>query len=179
MNLERTRSPNPYDFLPAVPSFSLTSDDLAPDAELDLLHVHHSGSGSNLSPHLRWSGYPEGTRSFAVTVFDPDAPTGCGWWHWQVVDLPADVTELPRGAGAADGSLLPSGAVQMRNDYGDFGFGGAGPPPGDMPHRYFFVVHALPVESLALAPDTTNAVVGFTLSVQALGRATLVNTYAQ
>lgn len=178
MNLERTRGPNPYDFLPPVPSFTLTSDDLAPDAALDLAHVHHSGAGENLSPHLRWSGFPDETRSFAVTVFDPDAPTGCGWWHWQVVNLPVSVTELPRGAGAAEGVLLPTSAVQMRNDYGDFGFGGAGPPAGDMPHRYFFVVHALPVESLDLSPDTPNAVVGFNLSVQALGRATLVNTYA-
>lgn len=179
MSLERTQAPDPYRFLPRVDSFVVVSDDVEEGSTLDSDHVHHSGGGGNTSPHLRWSGFPEETKSFAVTVFDPDAPTASGWWHWQVIDIPVEVTELPRGAGDADGASLPAGAVQMRNDYGDPGFGGAGPPPGDPAHRYFFVVHALDVDRLDLDPDTPAAIVGFHLTAHALARATLVGTYAQ
>lgn len=178
MSLERAQAPNPYDFLPSVPEFTLTSTDLVPDDRLDLAHVYPGAGGDNVSPHLQWTGFPQGTRSFAVTVFDPDAPTGSGWWHWQVINIGTEVTELPRGAGDPDGKSLPPGAVQMRNDYGEPGFGGAGPPPGDVGHRYFFVVHALDTDHLDLGPDTTPAVVGFHLTAHALARATLVNTYS-
>lgn len=178
MSLKRQQTPDPYDFLPVVPQFSVTSDDLIPGGELPMAHVHSGASGEDQSPHLAWSGFPDTTRSFAVTVFDPDAPTACGWWHWQVINIPADVVSVARDAGRPDGSGLPDGAVQMRNDYGYSGFGGAGPPPGDMPHRYFFVVHALDTERLDLGPDTTNAVVGFHLTAHAVARATLVTTYS-
>ncbi|MFN8126296.1 MAG: YbhB/YbcL family Raf kinase inhibitor-like protein [Candidatus Nanopelagicales bacterium] len=176
MHLHRRRPPNPYDYLPDVPSFTVTSPDITHESRLHLPQVHTGGGGDNTSPDLSWSGYPAETKSFAVTVFDPDAPTLCGWWHWQVVDIPADITHLERGAG--DGTGLPAQAVQMRNDYGDPGFGGAGPPPGDADHRYYFVVHALDVEQLGLGPDTTNAVVGFHLTAHALARATIVCTYS-
>lgn len=178
MSLERTAPPDPYDHLPPRPAFTVVSDDIVAGGSLGLGQVHHSAGGRNESPQLSWSGFPAETKSFAVTVFDPDAPTGSGWWHWQVIDIPADVTELPAGAGDPDGDRLPAGAVQMRNDYGDQGFGGAGPPPGDAPHRYYVVVHALDTDSLGLGPDTTNAVVGFNLTAHSLGRATLMGTYA-
>ena len=177
MRLDRQQAPNPYDHLPPVPSFDLVSDDLTHGERLDVRHVHDSGGGGNQSPHVAWSGFPTATRAFAVTCFDPDAPTVCGWWHWQVINIPVETTELPRNAGAPDSRLLPASAVQMRNDYGEPGFGGAGPPPGDMPHRYFFVVHALDTDMLDLGPGTTNAVVGFHLTAHALARATLVCTY--
>lgn len=177
MKLQRDRGPDPYDHLPEVPSFTVTSEDVDHEGVLPLHHVHTGSGGGNESPQLSWSGAPAGTKSYAITCYDPDAPTGCGWWHWQVVNIPADVTSLPTGAGAPDGALLPHSAVQFRNDYGDFGFGGAGPPPGDMHHRYFFVVHALDVEHLDLDPNTTNAVVGFHLTAHALARATLVASY--
>ncbi len=178
MDLTRTPPPNPYDHLPAVASFTLTSTDLVDGGTVGLDHVHDSAGGSNVSPHLSWSGFPAPTASFAVTCFDPDAPTGSGWWHWLVADLPAGVTQLPRGAGAPDGSGLPAGAVQFRTDYGSHGYQGSGPPPGDHPHRYIFVVHALDVPALGLAADTPAAIVGFHLTAHTLARATLVATYA-
>lgn len=178
MRLERQQAPDPYEYLPEVPTFTVTSSDVLHGEPLDRAQVHHSAAGGNQSPQLQWSGFPPATKSFAVTCFDPDAPTGSGWWHWAVANIPADVTELPRNAGSADGSTLPAGAVQFRNDYGDFGFGGAGPPPGDMPHRYFFVVHALDVEHLDLPAGTPLAVVGFHLTAHAIGRASIVGIFA-
>lgn len=177
--LDRVRPPLPYDVLPAVPSFQLTSSDVADGETLPDEHVQAAG---NQSPHLQWSGFPAETRSFAVTCFDPDAPTGSGFWHWIVFDVPADVTELPRGDGAADGSRLPGGAVSSVNDFGSVGYGGAAPPPGDCAHRYVFAVHALDVDSLAaaggLSADTPAGQVGFNLTFHTLARAILVATYA-
>jgi len=178
VELKRNRPGGPYDHLPEVPSFSLTSEDFADGDVLPLTHVHGSAGGEDQSPQLAWSGFPPGTRSFAITCFDPDAPTHSGWWHWQVVNIPASVTSLPRGAGAPDGSGLPSGAVQFRTDYGTPGFGGASPPPGDHDHRYFFAVHALDVDHLDLAPDTPAAIVGFNLTAHTIGRGVLVATFA-
>jgi len=177
MVLHRTPPPSPYDHLPAVPSFVVSSEDLADGGVLPLLHVHESAGGGNTSPQLSWSGHPAAARSFAVTCFDPDAPTASGWWHWLLADLPAEVMSLPRGAGAADGSGLPPAVVQYRTDYGSHGYQGAAPPHGDHDHRYFFVVHALDVPSLGLPPDTPAAVVGFHLNAHALARAVLVATY--
>jgi Raf kinase inhibitor-like YbhB/YbcL family protein len=174
MSLDRPIAPDPYELLPAVPSFTLTSDDVANGEPMDAEFAHDSVGGGNLSPHLAWSGFPAGTRSFVVTCLDPDAPTGSGFWHWALANLPATVTELPRGAGGAD----PSGeAVSVRNDYGQRGYGGAAPPPGDRPHRYVFAVHAVDVDALDVGPDSTPAQVGFNLAFHTLARAVIRPTY--
>ena len=135
-------------------------------------------TGGNVSPHLAWEGAPEGTKSFVVTAYDPDAPTGSGWWHWVIINIPASVTELPEGAGISDGSALPSVALQTRTDFGAPGYGGAAPPPGGI-HRYIFTVHALKVERLELEPDATAAMVGYMTNMNSLGKATLTVTYGK
>jgi Raf kinase inhibitor-like YbhB/YbcL family protein len=135
--------------------------------------------GEDRSPQLSWSGFPEGTKSFAVTVYDPDAPTASGFWHWAVANLPASVTELPSGAGDKDAPQLPDGAIQLRNDGGFAGYVGAAPPSGHGPHRYFVVVHAVDTETLDVTADTTPAVLGFNLFFHTLARATLVVTYEE
>ncbi len=177
MRLDRTPPGSPYDNLPEVPTFTVTSEDITDGEPMDKQHVHDSAGGQNLSPQLSWSGFPAATQSFAITCFDPDAPTASGWWHWLLADLPVTTTSLPRGAGSPDGSHLPAGAVQFRTDYGSDGYQGCGPPPGDHPHRYLFVVHALDVPHLGLAPDTPAAIVGFHLTAHAVGRATIAGTY--
>ncbi|WP_246795689.1 YbhB/YbcL family Raf kinase inhibitor-like protein [Burkholderia perseverans] len=141
---------------------------------------HHAGfgvDGGNTSPALRWEGVPADAKSLAVTVYDPDAPTGSGFWHWVAVNLPVGTTSLPEGAGAAGGSALPAGALQVRNDYGDDGFGGAAPPRGDKPHRYIFRVHALKVDSLPITPDTTNAVARFMIHLNQIASASYTGLY--
>ena len=131
--------------------------------------------GEDRSPQLSWSGFPEGTKSFAVTVYDPDAPTASGFWHWAVANIPASVTELPSGAGDKDAPQLPDGAVQLRNDGGFAGYVGAAPPSGHGPHRYFVVVHAVDTEHASRSTRTrTPAVLGFNLFFHTLGRAVLV-----
>jgi Raf kinase inhibitor-like YbhB/YbcL family protein len=178
---DRPTPPNPFDFLPQVPGFEVTSTDCTDGQPLPQPHVSGvmGAGGEDRSPHLSWSGFPEGTRSFAVTVYDPDAPTQSGFWHWAVANIPASVTELPSGAGDQDGSGLPEGAVQLRNDAGFPGYVGAAPPAGHGPHRYYVTVHAVDTETLEVTPDTTPAVLGFNLFSHTLGRATLVTTYAQ
>ena len=131
--------------------------------------------GGNQSPHLSWSGAPDGTKSYAVTCFDPDAPTGSGFWHWVVVNIPEDVTELALAAG--DGSGIPPGALQTRTDFGQPGWGGPCPPEGDHPHRYVFTVHAVGEEALPVEADTMPAVVGFMLHFNTQATATLMGLY--
>jgi len=132
--------------------------------------------GGNRSPHLRWEGAPPETRSFALTCFDPDAPTGSGFWHWVVVNIPPHVTELPEGAGSPGGSL-PAGALQTRTDFGQPGYGGPCPPAGDHPHRYIFTIHAVSVPALPVTADTSPAVVGFHLHFNTLAKAALMGLY--
>lgn len=171
MSIERPVSPNPYDYLPATASFEVTSDDVTDGAPLKDDQVAHLG---NTSPQLRWSGAPEGTQSYVVTCFDPDAPTPSGFWHWCLVDIPADVTSLEAGAAAGD---LPGRAFHVRNDGGEPGFMGAAPPKGDQPHRYYFVVHAVGVPSLGVDANASPAVVSFNLAFKTVGRAILHGTY--
>lgn len=172
MSLERVQAPDPYDLLPAVPSFTVTSADVTDGQAMDEIHAHPSVGGKNLSPQLAWSGFPEATRGFTVTCYDPDAPTGSGFWHWSLVNLPVSVTELERGI-----DPLPDGAFCVRNDYGDLGYGGAAPPPGDRPHRYVFAVHALDVDRLEVTDDATPAYVGFNLTFHTLARAVIRPTF--
>ena len=172
------RPPSPYDVLPAVPSFTLTSTDVAdgrPLAKAQVSGIFGAG-GDDVSPQLSWSGAPEDTKSYTVTCFDPDAPTPSGFWHWVLVDLPADVTSLEAGAGT-EGATLPGNAFMCRNDGGTKAFMGAAPPPGDQVHRYFFVVHAVREESLGVDSEASPAVVSFNLAFKTAGRAIIHGTY--
>jgi len=171
------RAPLPYDFMPTVPSFTLASEDIAHGATLSRRQLFNGmgSDGDNISPQLEWSGFPAETKSFAVTCYDPDAPTGSGFWHWLVIDLPASVTSLPAGAGAA--GALPAPAFHVRNDFGTKDFGGAAPPEGDGPHRYVFAVHAVDVETLGINSDVSPAVAGFNLRFHTIARAVTIPVY--
>src|SRR3954451_5887289 len=172
MSLDRPEAPNPYSLLPEVPSFTVESDDFTDGQPLDKRFAHQSVGGENVSPHLRWSGFPDETKGFALTIYDPDAPTGSGFWHGVVVGIPADVAELAQGAD------LPDGAFAARNDYGERGYGGPAPPEGDVrPHRYFFAVHALDTDDLGLDDSATPAYVGFNLTFHTLARAVATPTF--
>jgi Raf kinase inhibitor-like YbhB/YbcL family protein len=173
MSIERPVSPDPYPLLPSVASFTVTSTDVTDGQPLKDDQVAAIG---NTSPQLSWSGAPEGTQSYTVTCFDPDAPTPSGFWHWVLVDLPADVTSLDTGAGA-EGATLPGDAFMCRNDGGSKAFMGAAPPQGDQVHRYFFVVHAVKEPSLGVDSDASPAVVSFNLAFKTLGRAIIHGTY--
>lgn len=174
MELERPVAPDPYSLLPQVPSFTVTSPDFEDGGQLPEAQAY---GGGNTSPALAWSGAPEGTKAYAVSCFDPDAPTPSGFWHWFVVGLPAEVSELPAGAGMIGGGMLPEGAVVLRNDFGTRDFGGAAPPPGDRPHRYQFVVHALDSDSLGLSPEDSPAKGSFVMLGHTLARGMVTATY--
>ncbi|WP_329130870.1 YbhB/YbcL family Raf kinase inhibitor-like protein [Streptomyces sp. NBC_00670] len=170
---------DPFARLPEAASFTVTSTTVADGAAWPIAQFSGlSGvpGGKDVSPQLSWSGAPEGTRSYAVTVYDPDAPTGSGFWHWAVADIPASVTALPEGAGDDTGSGLPEGACQLPGDSRAARYIGAAPPAGHGPHRYFVVVHALDVESIGVPADATPAVLGFTMAGHTLGRAVLTAT---
>ena len=163
----------------AADPFTLMSPTIKPNSVLSLDQVFNGFgcSGKNISPALKWSGAPAGTKSFAVTVYDPDAPTGSGWWHWVVYNIPADVHELAEGVGDASGKYLPSGAVQGRTDLGTAGFGGACPPQGDKTHRYIFTVYALKEDKLDLPADASAAFVGYMLHANKLDVARFTAQY--
>lgn len=172
---------DPYKFLPELPTFDVTSEDFAEGEAWKLPQA--SGSfgipgGGDVSPQLSWSGFPAVTKSFVVTVFDPDAPTGSGFWHWAVANIPATVTELPSGAGTPGAAGLPESAVTLRNDGGGQGFIGAAPPAGHGYHRYIVAVHALDVDVLdGVTPDSSPAFLGFNVFGHAIARGLLTGTY--
>ncbi|MGE4329695.1 YbhB/YbcL family Raf kinase inhibitor-like protein [Diaphorobacter sp.] len=162
-------------------TFTLTSPDIAAGSTI-AQRFEFDGfgcSGQNQSPVLQWSGAPEGTKGFALNVYDPDAPTGSGFWHWYVIDLPASVTGLPANAGAKGGANLPAGARQIRNDYGIYAWGGMCPPPGDKPHRYIFTVHALSVDRIDVPDDAPAALAGFMVNAHTLAKASFTATYGR
>ncbi|POT57864.1 YbhB/YbcL family Raf kinase inhibitor-like protein [Citrobacter amalonaticus] len=162
----------------AAPVFSLNSTDIPQDLRLTQKQVFNGFgcSGENLSPQLNWQNPPTGTKSFAITLFDPDAPTGSGWWHWTVVNIPAQHHALAAGM---DNAKLPAGAVQGRNDFGYAGFGGACPPAGDKAHRYTFTVWALNTASLPIDSTASGALVGFMLNSHVIAKAELTTTYGR
>jgi len=176
----------------ALLSASLSSTALAAGFSLELptIKAHSTLSdaqvadtfgckGKNISPAMTWSGAPTGTKSFAVTVYDPDAPTGSGWWHWVLYNIPATTTALPEHAGDADGKQLPAGAVQGRTDFGTPGFGGACPPAGDKPHRYIFTVYALKTAKIEVPSGSTAAMVGFMLNANQLAKSSVTAMYGR
>ncbi|NIJ84914.1 hypothetical protein FHY35_001869 [Xanthomonas arboricola] len=156
--------------------FKLSSNDIKHGEQIGNAYVQNGSgcSGADISPALAWSGAPEGTKSFAVTMFDPDAPTGSGWWHWTVVNIPKGIHGLPADAGNRNGSKVPSGAVQGRTDFGSPGYGGPCPPLGDKSHHYHFKVWALKVEKLPIDRESSGALVGYMLNVNSIATAELI-----
>jgi Raf kinase inhibitor-like YbhB/YbcL family protein len=162
-------------------ALEITSPDIAPGAKIadEQVFSGFGCSGKNVSPALKWSGAPAGTKSFALMVYDPDAPTGSGFWHWVVADIPPNVTELPKGAGTFKATKTAVGGLQSRTDYGVPGYGGPCPPQGDPPHHYHFMIFAVDTDKLGTDPDTSAAVVGFNLHFHALAKAELVAVYGR
>ena len=159
-------------------AFIIKSNDLKDGEKMPNAQVFNGMGyeGDNLSPHLGWENAPAGTKSFAITCYDPDAPTGSGWWHWGVANLPANISELPTGAGSDKGSL-PASAVQTRTDFGKAGYGGAAPPQGEH-HRYQFTVYALDVDTLEVSAESSGAYLGFNLHFHTLAKASLTVIYS-
>ena len=160
-------------------ALTLTSKDIA-HGQLMAKAQEFNGfgcSGADLSPHLAWENAPKGTKSFAITAYDPDAPTGSGWWHWQIVNIPLSVTELKGGAGSTKTDNAPKGSTQVQNDYGSRGFGGACPPQGHGVHHYRFTLHALSVEKLTLPEDASGALAGYMINANTIESATIESLY--
>jgi Raf kinase inhibitor-like YbhB/YbcL family protein len=155
--------------------FKLTSSDLKGTFQQSQIFNGFGCTGGNTSPQLAWSGAPAGTKSFALTMYDPDAPTGSGWWHWIVVNMPATTTKLDAGA---SGKNMPAGAQELRTDFGKPGYGGPCPPPG-APHRYIFTIYALNVEKLDLDAQSSGAMAGFMINQNKLAKAAFTATYGR
>ena len=160
---------------------TLTSADIKQGASIANEQVFNGFgcTGGNLSPALSWSGAPSGTKSLALSIYDPDAPTGSGVWHWVVFNIPADTTSLPKGAGDVKKKLMPKGAIQSRTDFGADGYGGPCPPPGDKPHRYILTVYALKTEKIDVPADSSPAMVGFMLHANELAKASITAHYGR
>lgn len=165
----------------AAGPFTLSSTEIKPNATIGNAQVFKGFGcdGGNVSPSLAWQNAPAGTKSFALTVYDPDAPTGSGWWHWVMFNIPADVTALSAGAGDPGGGKAPRGAVQARTDFGKPGYGGPCPPQGDRPHRYIFTIYALKVDHIDADQDASGALAGYMINANVLGKATLTAKYGR
>jgi Raf kinase inhibitor-like YbhB/YbcL family protein len=159
--------------------FTLKSDQIGGQLTIEQVYAGFGCTGKNVSPELKWVNAPKNAKSFAVTVYDPDAPTGSGWWHWVIFNIPADVAELKTGAGDPQKKIAPAGSVQSVTDYGKPGFGGACPPVGDRPHRYVFTVFALDIPKLDLDEKAGAALVGFMLNQHAIAKASLIAYYGR
>ena len=160
-------------------SLTLTSKDIA-QGEFMPKAQEFTGfgcSGADMSPHLKWSGAPEGTKSYAITAYDPDAPTGSGWWHWQLVNIPNNIAELASGAGSTKKDLAPQGSMQVVNDYGSRGYGGACPPQGHGVHHYRFTIHALSIDKLELPEGASGALAGYMINANTIESSTLESLY--
>ncbi len=159
--------------------FTITSTDLQGQLTNTQVFAGFGCEGENVSPQLAWYSAPEGTKSFAITMYDPDAPTGSGWWHWVLFNMPATVNQLTANAGNLESNLAPEGSVQSITSFGKTGFGGACPPEGDKPHAYIFTVYALSIEKIELESDAPPAMVGFYLNANALAKASLISYYGR
>ena len=160
---------------------TITSADIQPGATIgdEQVFKGFGCSGQNISPSLNWSGAPAATKSLALTVYDPDAPTGSGWWHWIVFNIPPSTTGLPKNAGDPSSNLAPAGSVQSRTDFGTPGWGGPCPPQGDPPHHYIFTIYALDVDHLDAGADVSPAFIGFNLHFHTLDKASLTGLYGR
>ncbi len=168
-----------YSVMAKSPELTVTSSDFKEGEALSVDHVYQGFGceGGNLSPQLSWSGAPEGTKSYIVTAYDPDAPTGSGWWHWTAFNIPASVTSLDGGIGKI--AKLPEGAIEGKTDYASNGFGGACPPKGDEAHRYIFTVYAMPDATLPIDANAPGAMVGFFANNQSLAKGQITAKYAR
>lgn len=165
----------------AAADFRLESPTIKNKATIGTEHVFNGFgcTGGNVSPELQWANAPKDTKSFAVTVYDPDAPTGSGWWHWVIFNIPPSITMLPGGAGKPDGAGAPQGSIQSMTDFGQPGYCGPCPPQGDKPHRFIFTVFALKVDQLPLKSDASGAMVGYFLNQNAIAKASFTGLYGR
>lgn len=159
--------------------FTLTSPDISGQLSQQQVYSGFGCKGQNVSPELNWHGAPENTKSFAVTVYDPDAPTGSGWWHWVIFNIPARVSSLKSGAGNLKANIAPEGSIQSITDFGNAGYGGACPPKGDRAHRYIFTVYALDTAKLDLGSQSSPALTGFVINKHTLAKASIIAYYSR
>ncbi len=159
--------------------FTLRSDQIGGQLTNDQVFSGFGCTGKNISPSLNWTGAPKGTKSFALTLYDPDAPTGSGWWHWIIFNIPVNVTELKSDAGNPEKNIAPTGSVQSMTDFGKPGFGGPCPPVGDKPHRYIFTIYALDVPKLDLDKKASAALVSYTLNQHTIEKASIISYYGR
>jgi len=159
--------------------FTLTSTDLQGQLTNTQVFAGFGCAGDNISPQLAWNNAPEGTKSFAITMYDPDAPTGSGWWHWVMFNMPASLNELGANAGNLESGMAPEGSIQSITSFGKTGFGGACPPEGDKPHAYIFTVYALGIENIELDNNAPPAMVGYYLNANVLAKASLISYYGR